>query len=452
MTDTPPRDDDSPETGRTLAGLRLSALVEIVLFLAVALAVDHGLFGGQRFWHATPHPFWLLVLAVTFQYGAREGLVAALAASAALLVGNVPAQSLDQDLFQYGYALAERPALWLLAAVSLGLIRDRERRRAGRLAARLAEARQQADSLTEAYRHQTAAREKLEEQVAGQIRTVVTLYEAGQGLDSLDPDRIADGAVPLIERILAPRAFSLFLLGSEGLGAAVTRGWPADAPWADHLPPDAPLYRAVIGGQKRLCIADANDAAVLGDQGVLAGPLITPEGAVIGMLKIERLDFYALSPATLDNFQVVCAWIAAALDRARRHQADALHGTGGPLYSAGFLDRQVRFVSALARRLGFPVALLTVRITGRADLDADQGAAIAAELRAAIDAQLRTTDLGFEADRQSGDFVLLLPNTPAADARLVEDRLRAALEPRLAAIGPDLGLAVTVRQIVGESP
>ena len=43
-------------------GLRRSALVEIALFLAVALAFDMLVLDGARYRDVQPHPFWALVL------------------------------------------------------------------------------------------------------------------------------------------------------------------------------------------------------------------------------------------------------------------------------------------------------------------------------------------------------------------------------------------------------
>jgi len=68
-------------------------LLEIVFLLAVVLMVDHTFFAGDRFWGVQPHPFFFIVLLISVQYGAIEGLVTALLASTALLAGNIPEQN-----------------------------------------------------------------------------------------------------------------------------------------------------------------------------------------------------------------------------------------------------------------------------------------------------------------------------------------------------------------------
>ena len=74
---------DESRTHRAILGLRVSALVETLLFLAVALLVDSLLGAGDRFSEISPHPFWIIVLLVSTYYGTNEGLATAASLDAA---------------------------------------------------------------------------------------------------------------------------------------------------------------------------------------------------------------------------------------------------------------------------------------------------------------------------------------------------------------------------------
>ncbi|TAE82367.1 MAG: hypothetical protein EAY76_03250, partial [Alphaproteobacteria bacterium] len=50
-------------------GLRVSALLEIALFLGLALLINLVFGGSPRFIASQPHPFWILILLVSAQYG-----------------------------------------------------------------------------------------------------------------------------------------------------------------------------------------------------------------------------------------------------------------------------------------------------------------------------------------------------------------------------------------------
>src|SRR3546814_2467936 len=90
---------------------RITALLEIALFLAGALLLDRYVFAGDRFASVQPHPFWIIILLMAAQYGTGEALLAAVASTAALLIGNIPDQPIDQDIYAYILELARNPIL-----------------------------------------------------------------------------------------------------------------------------------------------------------------------------------------------------------------------------------------------------------------------------------------------------------------------------------------------------
>jgi hypothetical protein len=152
-------------------GVRHPAFLEIVLFLAFALAIDWLFLDGTRFRSMSLHPFWILVLLVTVQYGTNAGLFAAIASTAALLAGNVPIQPAFQDRFQWLFEIMRLPLLWCLTAVTLGELRMRQIRERERLRGQVAEASRRDKILTDGYKRLNALKEALETRVAGQLRT-----------------------------------------------------------------------------------------------------------------------------------------------------------------------------------------------------------------------------------------------------------------------------------------
>ena len=78
--DARPADKKPPEGGEQteqsgsarIQGLRKSALIEMSLFFLVTLLLDVLATGGTRFWEVAPHPFWIIVILMTVQYGSAE--------------------------------------------------------------------------------------------------------------------------------------------------------------------------------------------------------------------------------------------------------------------------------------------------------------------------------------------------------------------------------------------
>jgi polysaccharide biosynthesis protein PelD len=340
-----------------LLGLRRSAWVEIVLFLTVALVLDQTVFQGVRYWDVAPHPFWILVILISAQYGTNEGLVAALAVSAALLAGNLPAQGMDQDLYAHAFEIVRRPVMWMVAAVIVGEIRNRHLQERNKLVLEIQKATESEERIALAFTTTKAAKEKLAGQVAGQIRTVLSTLRALKNVEKSKPGEVLLGTLDLVDQTIGPRKFSLFVLNNNVLEATTQRGWQAEDPFSPVFRAGSPLFQAIVGSRRFLCAADPVDEALLDGEGLLAGPLVYPEtGEVVGMLKLEDLDYYDLNLVTIENFKGLCDWVGAALSHADQFErVSALNPMAlvGDLYSGWYLDRHVTFLSSLARRIGF---------------------------------------------------------------------------------------------------
>lgn len=304
---------------RRVLGVRLVALVEIAVFLAAALALDALMGAGDRFAGVSPHPFWIVVLLASCYYGTNEGLAAALLAAAALLVGNLPEQAMHEDFYVWLLKATAQPILWCTAAVVLGEIRESQRRAYEAQRERLEETHEQARAITDAYERLCRVKEGLEARVAGQLRTVHTMYQASRAIERQDVGEVLAGVSGLVRLVLNPQKFSLFLLNGRTLEAAASEGWAADDPFACEFDASSALFEAIVARRQTLVIADPAHQPVLAGQGMLAGALVGADtGEVVGMLKIESIAFADLHPLSVQNFALLCEWIGNAFANAQR--------------------------------------------------------------------------------------------------------------------------------------
>ncbi len=436
------------------------ALIEIVLFVAVTLAIDHFFFNGHRFRDVTLHPFWLMVLLVSVQYGVAEGLAAAAAGAAALWIGNLPAVRLDQDIYGYWLGVAAMPAAWLAAAVLFGELRARDRRRITMLTLALDDSEKQNDALSTAYHDISGAKRELEARVAGQLKTVFSLYQAAKAIERLGPGEVLSGVAELVRAILSAKRFSVFLLKGDALEAValesvVTEGWATGEHLPERYDAGSTLFQAVVGAQRFLCAARAADADILGDDGMLAGPILSAEGRVLGMLKIEGLAFLDLNITAIENFRIVCDWIGTAFAKAKAFETattDSLYSRERLILSTSFLERQIAFLTALGRRMKFDVTLLEVTITGAAAAAEADRLHYARTVGEVVGRSLRTTDLAFDHRRSGFEFAVLLPATSTAEARIVADKLERAVREHLGqAQAEAAAITIGVRALVQAS-
>jgi hypothetical protein len=421
---------------KSVLGIRLSAMVETVLFLGLAVLLDHLYFSGNRFWALEPHPFWLLVALVSVQYGTNEGVFAAAASSIVLLSGKLPVQSIDTDFYEHVLHLGARPLLWLVSAVVLGELRNRHARREIELEQQVGESKKREHGIALAYQELKAAHEKLEINVASELRTVVSIYRAAKTLQNLSVNEVMAGAVNLVSVVLGPEKFSVYTVDGGALALKLKRGWSEEDAYETTIWPDNPLFQTVVVGQRYVSAADTVDERVLGRQGVLAGPLLQGDGGeVVGMLKIERLRFSDLNLTTVENFKVVCELLSTALGNARRYDAAAqqsILSTDSMLLSDAFYARQAAFLAALGKRIGFPVSIMRASIENPQDLSEEQRQSLPGLVRDASVQVLRTTDLAFEFKSGNWQYIVVLPNTPMAQTQIVMDKFRIAILKKLA--------------------
>ena len=189
------------------------------------LLADNLLFGGDRFAAVSPHPFWIVVLLIAAQYGTSEALAAAALASAALLFDNLPEQAFNEDLYAWLLRVSVNPVLWCIAAVTLGEIRAGHRRKAETLQEEMAEAQEQARAIAEAYEHLLQIKTTLEVLVAGQVRTVRTMYTAARAIERQSIVEVLTGIPHLVRTVMDPEKFSFYLLNGATLEAAANEGW-----------------------------------------------------------------------------------------------------------------------------------------------------------------------------------------------------------------------------------
>ncbi|MFQ5738756.1 MAG: GAF domain-containing protein [Acidobacteriota bacterium] len=427
------------KTPSQFLGCRLSAMLEIGLFFFIALLVDHSILDGTRYWSISPHPFWLIVILMSTQYGTNEGLLASGVATATLLIGNLPQQSLSQDSYDYLFEVARRPLLWFGAGVVLGELRLRQRRLSDELRRKLVTARHREREIASAFNRVQRVKKDLETKVAGQLHTVIGLYRAAKQLEALEPHEVLSAVVQVVKTLMDPGKFSLFLLKDDRLELAIQRDWSPDDKLSQRFPAQSSLFRSVVTEQRFLCVANDVDERILSREGVLAGPLIQQEtGQVLGMLKVEKLGFLDLNLNSVQTFKVLCEWIAVAYNNAIRYQtasSDSVLNQETELYSYGFFARQKKYLVSLAERLGFDLSMIVVGLENEGELSREDLKQAPVLLNSAAKGVLRSTDLTFDYQRTGYRFAILLAGTSLENLPLVVGKITSGLESELEAAG-----------------
>jgi polysaccharide biosynthesis protein PelD len=309
-------------TSHRMLGLSTRAVLEIVGLLLLAVLLTAAATGRSPLEAIRPEAGWAVVLLASAYYGVREGLAAVVLSTGLCLLGPLPAMGPTLATDAWLLEVFSTPAMWIVAALALGYPRDRARAQFNAQAATLATVQQELDVITRAYPQLEAQQRLLEERVAAQSRTFQALYQASRAIERPGVGEVLLGVKELVHAAIGPRKFSLFLVKGSGLKSLLQEGWQKGDGFATTFERTHPLYQAVIRHRRFVCVTHPGDEVLLQGQGMLAGPVIEAQGgAVVGMLKIEGIDFLDLHPTNVRNFQLVCLWIGQALSRARALEA-----------------------------------------------------------------------------------------------------------------------------------
>jgi hypothetical protein len=390
--------------------------------LLVLLVLLDALLGlrGYAWWPV--HPFVLPVLYVAARHGLWPSLAVALGA-AILRLGL----ALVHDHWT-AEAWAE-PLAWPLFAALVGGLVERHRRRLA-AAERAAEAAQ-ADraAIVESNDRLAVHAVELEARLGARLAATTAVFEATRALGE-GTEGVIRGACRLTRAATGCAACSFWLAEGGALHLVAQEGWPPGARLSQSFA-RGPLAEAMLEGRQSLLATRPMDRLALAEEGILAAPVLSPwDRAVLGMVKVEDIGFADLAPDTVSALDAAAAWIGTALAEARAREA-AVAAAGGPA-AAGIpvvagedASRAIAAMTALARRVGFDLALLSAEIPA-----GPRGAAALQAVRAAMGEAFRGSDLLLEARQEERRLSILLPGAAVAGAEVAASRLRALLGER----------------------
>jgi GGDEF domain-containing protein len=290
-------------------------------------------------------------------------------------------------------------------------------------------------TMAKAYERMVVIKDKLEARLANQVRIGINLLQAAKALEKQETGEVLFGVIEIVGALMSPEKFSLYLMRNGLLGLTIQKGWSSTDHYQREFAPNTWLFQEIVERQKALCCANEEDKPILGGEGVLAGPLVSPENHdVLGMLKVEKLGFLDLHFIDIQTFKALCQWVATAYVDAQRYQtarSEGDLGTDTRLLSYSFLVRQTSFLGELAKRVGFDLCMIILSLENAEQLTQEEMSVIPQALAGAVTKVLRKSDLAFDYQRTGWEFAIVLPGTSIENAQIVADKLMGNLKANL---------------------
>jgi len=340
-------------------GLNISALIEISIFFTVLLLVNFFFGNFDRFINISPHPFWIIVILVSVQYGTNEGLLTAIIASFVLLLFNLPKQTIDQNIYDYLLFVSYRPILWSVSAIIIGQLSLRHINYGRDLLKKVEKEKKANSAITKQYNQLKKVKETLESKVVTTFENDIDIYDAIKSLEHTDQNKVLMNIENVVKSTINPKKFSVFIEGSEGLEALLCSGWKDSEKYNRRFSKNSRIYNAIVKKKKNICIINEEEEKILGKQGIMAAPLIdTKSGHVFAMIKIEEIEFEQINIGTIQSFFKLCELVGMSYASARSYNLvtkNLLVDVDSGLLSFNFLNRIIDMLDSIGCKKVFGV-------------------------------------------------------------------------------------------------
>ena len=413
-------------------GIRVSAIIEIVVFLFIITFCSYLFGNNDRFINITPHPFWIILILVVVQYNLPETILCIVLMILFLYTGNIPPQNFTETTFDYYFSLSLRPILWLAVAALTNGIRKRRLKNTIEYEEKIEDLNTKLNKISEAFNILQKKNENLETKLAGELNSAITIYNAVKKLKYIDENNYMQIMEEVILAILPTKKFSIYTYDNfKGLNLKYTYCWEQEDDYKTFFDNESEIYKAIVAEQRVLFVVRAKDEAILMNEGIMAGPLIDlNSGEILGMLKYEDIDFSDFVSKKLELFKLLCQWLGSAyhnLITVSAAKSNSMINRDNMLYSNDFLTHQITFLTNLAKRSDFPLTSILIKIANSNELNYDIRKKAVLFLGNTVESYLRATDQAFDKDYRNGVYLLIMPGTNKQGAETVLQKLRNTL-------------------------
>ena len=423
-----------------------NAWTEIILGYALLVVVNFFLFRKEMgYVGVNPHPYWIIILLLATRYGYKAGLWSGLTGAILYLVLS-QGQKLSMDVMtDFEMLIFKEPLLFIVVGGVIGEIREIQKRVHAELVEDYEELKKTHDTLKTHYSALSEAKQELDGTIISQKDTISTLYDAAQALRSLKENDVYPAVLGLLKNYIGAEAASIYAWHDNNLKLKGSIGDDRiERPQSAET--DAGMMGLAIKAGKLVSIkavmAHEENRGYLQSGILICAPIIDTTGKLYGVINVEKLPFVKFNPLTLRMTSLIADWCGSALENATIFQdvkdRDITDEATGA-HSSAYLIKRLNEEFQRARRYKTPLSVMIVDLVGFNDFLDEKKDEIMSITSQIIQKMVRGVDLLFRVTTP-GRYVLLLPNTDLAGARILNGKLLQEVEAFKFQVTEDGGL------------
>jgi len=381
------------------------------------------------FLKAPVSPYWIPILVVATRWGVAGGLVSSGVAVAHYLFfafGELPSR-LDLEIEAEVRGL-DLPLLFLLVGAFLGAVRQRYIRAERKLEAELDCERGHVELERQKYQASEEVRQAIEAKIVGQTVTVRTLYHIAMQFSEGSEQEIFRGCMELLSEHFGVSRASIWLREGGDFVVSETLGWGKGEAVegrrsCDRTALDLAYRRNRMTTPQQIGEWAGNDADDATDFVALFA-IQGEDGAAVGVVAIEHMEFLSLTRSNLDLIELIVEWMSRSLSTTRKIaqlQRDVMWDSKFNVYSPHYFREALDREFVRARDLGQGLSIAMLQVENYGGLSPETRDLIAQSVVVALKRRLDESSLLCSYDLD-GVFAVLSPSMEeqALDVRLAE--------------------------------
>ncbi len=380
------------------------------------------------FLHMALHPYWIVVLLMSAQYGFGAGVLSGLIAMLHILFfsfGTLPDRLRLEEFAETGGLLL--PISLLSAGVVLGGIRERQIGKETAQAEKCETLQRERDRLAELQEASEKARRILEAKVVGQSTTMKTLYEEVRKLETLNRGEVYRGCLDILAAHFQVEKSSIYLREGDYYILKMARGWDSAAMAEGKVPVAGNVMNLAIEERKMLTVQDVirrKDASRYEAQFgrfLAMVPLFGQGEKAEGVINIEKIDFMAFNRANLELIDLVANWTSRAIgniDYLERLKKGSLYDAADGIFNYSYLEEFLAKEIERNRISRQPLTIAFVKLERFGFLNPEEQAIVQKAFLGNLKHRMSAIDSVFNY-RYGGTYVLISPSRTQGDADAV---------------------------------
>ena len=383
-----------------------------------------------------PHPYWIVILLITCRYGTVQGLFAGgMAAIVYIAIGaNSGEINFSHDVFPRG--VFKYPFLFILVGGVLGEIRSIYRKKFLKLEQKHNELQDDFQDLELLHWALTDSKKELEKRIAYQSGTMLNLIGCLNTMETLELDQLYPKCLELLEEHLNVTCSSIYLIENNRLKLFTRRGKIEQSKLSAEEELTHGMMGEAVTSKKAITINQTN----FNDQMakfekldlMMCAPIKRKDGAVLGVINVERIPFFDFTANSVQIFETFCHWISNVVDKAfqfnqfkDRNIADEITGAYNYLY----FQKRLSYEVARAKRFNTSLTLVLLQVWKFNEMDEGERKNVLVVLNGIFKHILRQTDI-ISKYRNDDTFAIILPCQVSVNVEKMMTRLMAKIIER----------------------